>query len=403
MNAVAETSLPASCCPAPDGEAPPRFTLDGDDALERHLELTCARVLSGLRGSIPASRLEAVLLGGGYGRGEGGVWRDAAGDRPYNDLEFYVAIEGNRHLSEFLFQTRLHVLAEILTKLAGVEVEFKITSLAELTRRPISMFSYDLVVGHRLLWGARNPGLCGCEHHRVAAKIPIAEATRLLMNRCSGLLLAGQRLHRGNLAPVDAEFVRRNIAKTQLAVGDAALAARGLYHWSCRERQRRLEQLAHTEPSAWHRELLRHHAAGLAFKLHPADAPVAPDVLAERYDAVKAFAGRGWRWVEARRLGRTVPSMRAYALGGKNLYPDTNHIKNLVLNFRADRGRLRWGARPWRHPRERVCRSLALLLWEPLALGDWRLRRRLEADLGRSVPTFDGAVEAYERLWARVR
>ena len=47
-----------------------RFTRDGDAALERHLERTCDRVLSGIRGLVPAKKIEAVLLGGGYGRGE---------------------------------------------------------------------------------------------------------------------------------------------------------------------------------------------------------------------------------------------------------------------------------------------------------------------------------------------
>ena len=58
-----------------------RFTLDGDDALERGLKRTCARVLSGIRGLIPADKLEAVVLGGGYGRGEGGVLRNKDGKR----------------------------------------------------------------------------------------------------------------------------------------------------------------------------------------------------------------------------------------------------------------------------------------------------------------------------------
>ena len=142
--------------PAPTAIArPTRFTLDGDNALEGHLELTCARILSGIRGLIPAPKLEAVLLGGGYGRGEGGVLRGPAGDRPYNDLEFDVAIKGNRHVNAFRYHRRLEVLGEILTHIADVEVEFKITSLVELAARPVSMFSYDLIAGHRLLWS--NP------------------------------------------------------------------------------------------------------------------------------------------------------------------------------------------------------------------------------------------------------
>jgi hypothetical protein len=41
-----------------------------------------------------------------------------------------------------------------------------------------------------------EPLLAGCEHHRAADKIPPYEATRLLMNRSSGLLFAWERLRR---------------------------------------------------------------------------------------------------------------------------------------------------------------------------------------------------------------
>src|SRR5688572_7629618 len=73
----------------------PRFTIDGSPALEQHLALTCAKIAAGIRGLIPPGRLEAVLLGGGYGRGEGGVLQTPMGARPYNDLEFYVCLRGN--------------------------------------------------------------------------------------------------------------------------------------------------------------------------------------------------------------------------------------------------------------------------------------------------------------------
>ena len=66
----------------------PRFTLDGSEVLEAHLAATCDKVLSGIRALVPAARLDGILLGGGYGRGEGGVLKTAAGDQPYNDLEF---------------------------------------------------------------------------------------------------------------------------------------------------------------------------------------------------------------------------------------------------------------------------------------------------------------------------
>ena len=39
-------------------------------------------------------KLSAVVLGGGYGRGEGGVLRTEHGDHLYNDLDFFVFADG---------------------------------------------------------------------------------------------------------------------------------------------------------------------------------------------------------------------------------------------------------------------------------------------------------------------
>ena len=49
-----------------------RFTRDGADTLERHLLQTCEQVRKAVQELIPSYRLDGLLLGGGYGRGEGG-------------------------------------------------------------------------------------------------------------------------------------------------------------------------------------------------------------------------------------------------------------------------------------------------------------------------------------------
>src|SRR4026208_58931 len=82
-----------------DQPSTPRFTLDGNDELEDHLRQVCHAVLGGVRRVVPEHTLEAVILAGGYGRGEGGVLNSESGDWPYNDLEFYVCLRGNRFLN----------------------------------------------------------------------------------------------------------------------------------------------------------------------------------------------------------------------------------------------------------------------------------------------------------------
>ena len=296
------------------------------------------------------------------------------------------------------------MLGEILTHLADVEIEFKITSIAELAARPPNMFSYDLVVGHRVLWaGAAAQGLPGCDHHRDSARIPTSEATRLLMNRCSGLLFAHAQLEAEPFTPAAADFVRRNLAKVQLACGDAVLTAHGRYDWSCRTRQTRLAELAAAGPGPWLDAVRHHHTAGVAFKLHPNSGGLARESLRALCAEVTALARDTWLALETRRLGRAFPTVRAYAEDCGDQCPDTSPLHNFALNFRAAGFRFHSRPNPWRHPRQRVFRALALLLWEPAALTDPALRALLETDLHARVATPVEALAAYRALWSRVR
>lgn len=52
------------------------YTRDGDAALEARIATICDEVKAGLIDLLPAVMLRGIALGGGYGRGEGGVLRD---------------------------------------------------------------------------------------------------------------------------------------------------------------------------------------------------------------------------------------------------------------------------------------------------------------------------------------
>jgi hypothetical protein len=377
-----------------------RFTLDGDDELERHLSLTCRAVLAGVRQIVPRDKLEALLLGGGYGRGEGGVLKTQIGDQPYNDLEFYVFIHGHSWLNERLFRAGLHLLALELASAAKVEVEFKIISLAKLRRSGASMFYYDLVMGHRWFLGDESQ-LAGCAHHREAQLIPLAEATRLLMNRGSGLLFAREKLQHCPFTEADADFVGRNLAKAKLAFGDAVLTAFAQYHWSCRQRHERLQALAAKESLPWLPQARLYHSQGLEFKLHPhrASAPLA--TLKRECAALAALGLQIWLWLESRRLGQPFVSARAYALSPLDKCPETNRWRNrLVVGLVFGPAAL-FRMKSGRNPRERLLNSLALLLWEKGGL-DPELIRRLQNELRVQTIARGGFVCAYQTLSGRL-
>ena len=201
------------------------------------------------------------MLGGGYGRGQGGVLKTDEGDRPYNDLEFYVFVRGNVLLSERRYRGAMGELANRLSRDAGLHIEFKVYSADKLRRGRISMFTYDLAAGHKIVFGSEAI-FEGCEHHLAAEQIPPHEATRLLFNRCSGLLLAGEYLRHDTPTTEETDFIGRNLAKAQMAFGDAVLTVFGQYHWNCLKRHARLEQLTVPESLPGIEAVRQCHARG---------------------------------------------------------------------------------------------------------------------------------------------
>jgi hypothetical protein len=360
-----------------------RFTLDGSEALEKFLQSCCERVRRELCNLIPAAKLEGLLLAGGYGRGEGGV---LDGDRPYNDLDFYVFLSGNHILNARSWTPHLPHLGERLSKEVGLEVELKADSLARWRRSPVTMFSYDVVMGHKWILGDESL-FSGCEHHRRADRIPPAEAARLMLNRCSGLLFAAELLERKEFTAEWADFVTRNIAKTQLGIGDACLTMFGQYHWSCIERHERLKEL----DLPWAADLQRHHAAGVEFKRHPKLSIESQLELARAHQEVSALALKVWLWIESRRLQAQFDSALDYAEHAADKCPETPRTRNALVNLKT------FGRVSLRYPRERLFRALPLLLWEREHLPVPLLQRLLRT----RASDFTRLVHAYKAIWQK--
>jgi hypothetical protein len=383
-----------------------RFTPDGSDAVETHLARTCERVRQAAQALVPPRKIEGLVLAGGYGRGQGGVLRTETGDQPYNDLEFYLFLRGNRCWNEFRHSERLRLLGERLSHQAGVHVEFKIDSLARLRRSPVSMFTYDLVSGHRILSGDATM-FDGCEHHRQANQIPLCEATRLLFNRFTGLLFVKDLLKQRFLTAEQADFIARNLAKAQLAFGDAILTVSGRYHWSCLERHERLTQLtASAAPagpvfdSSLLEKIKDHHAAGVEFKLHPRPGLKTAEEFRQEHQELAGLALRVWLWLESHRLHAPFSSALDYGLSRARKCPETAAWRNFLVNLRSFRVRA-LGPMAFRYPRERLFNALSLLLWTGEELKEPEVARRLRRQLLTQTAEWNELAAAYKRIWLR--
>ena len=301
-----------------------------------------------------AARIEAVVLGGGYGRGEGGVLVNPDGSEElFNDLDYFL----------FAIDPEDEALIELVrgierdgTEEMGIDVDIKIERVVDVPKPEDSMMIYDLAAGHIVVYG-EDDFLTSRWPQPEASNIPLIEATRLLWNRGTGLYFAACRIEDRQ----DKRFVERNHAKFKLAAGDAVLCASGQYHWSFLERQKRFKALAEDVfgVGAIYEE-------GIDFKLAPRDGDLSWEELADENRKLSELWARLFLHVESERIGVEFPDAAAYVEGRERRSPDVPRWKAPLFALRDFLRYRRWVGPVWDYPRAGLFRSLFCLLLEDL-------------------------------------
>jgi hypothetical protein len=316
--------------------SPARYIIEAEPGLVVGLDAFLAELAKDLAGQAWWQPAHALVLAGGYGRGEGGVFRAAEGAPAalYNDLEFYLLLAASA--DEAAAAAWCHGWETVGTARLGIDVEFKRLPAGVFLSAAPSMFYFDLLQGHRLVLGSELWRTGAPARLQDPALIPLSEPARLLFNRGSGLLFAQWRLAGGeDLAD---GFVERNLAKARLALGDAVLAAAGRHDGSCRERARRLAAGGFPVPAHFD-EIRQWHEAGVEFKLRPRHRhPGAAELRAQHAQLVRRWLDV-FLWLEGRRLGRSIAGPAEYGAG--RLFPGTSPARNVLLHLRD---RLRRGS-----------------------------------------------------------
>lgn len=137
-------------------------------------------------GKMPeCSGVRAVVLGGGYGRGEGGATPEGA---LCNDLDFFVIPHDG--ISADSLQSAFRHLGRKWKELLSIDVDFFIVPAFQwLIRNEKTLMVQELLAGNRIIYGDSSV-LSG------VPRLQWREGARLLLNRGTGLLLSRRRIDR---------------------------------------------------------------------------------------------------------------------------------------------------------------------------------------------------------------
>lgn len=339
-----------------------KYAPDGDQQFNALMESTLAEIGKGCAQAL-GNNMVALVLGGGYGRGEGGIVMNDGRQMPYNDLDFTLIVERPDEIKDAMFRDLVEPFEEQLT----IEIDFsRPLTPADIRTWPHCLMWKELLEGHVVVSGDPE-ALRGNAPAYMLDPLPAIEATRLLLNRGAGLLWA-RRIEVGKEQAPDPDFIRRNYYKCALAMGDALLIAWGEHQTAYRGRCERLEQLVSRQSELQAFEwLLPLYRDAMTFKMRPDD-------IEEKVwhgDGLLALAGH---WisvflaVEEKRTGTSWQDAEAYCQDSRLREPGQHRGKALLRNVvhQARRGKL-----SWRYPREELYRILPWLIAAPTLSDPW--------------------------------
>jgi len=224
-----------------------RFSVRGCSGFEETMSSLLTEVADSCEKVLSPAVCRAMVLLGGYGRGEGGVVTTDDGERPHNNLDFLIITRALSQEKQQEVKARLQEVLLVPAQKYGVEFDVSVINESKLRRSPSLVMWYDMRFGHKTVVGDANfvPSLSrfSLEH------VPAWDILNLLVNRGTLLLINDQLMSIRSPLPEDRKRVVKHAMKAIIGYGDARLFFLGDYHWSYAEKQKRMRARSEVAPA----------------------------------------------------------------------------------------------------------------------------------------------------------
>ncbi len=328
------------------------FSSQGSPEFNEHT----GKKLDALAGEIEAGcsgRFRALILGGGYGRGEGACVIREGRESLYNDLDLFIVLTGPSSLPDGSAKA-----AEKYEQLLGIEVDIGKPLTGESIRSlPHELMWQDLITGHMVLSGDPEI-LTGSAPAYLFDPLPAVEALRLMLNRGSGLLQAVLAAS-GAIGDADKDFIRRNLQKCHLAFGDTLLITHGSYQSAVKGRPELLEEVIASRAIPRGGQVLELYRQAAAFKLNPDSLPPEQPEIQQLTDSASLW-NELLLYQESVRTGKSWKDIDSYCRDP--FVREPRQHKGMQQLARNALRQARLGRASMRYPREMLYRMLPRLL-----------------------------------------
>lgn len=186
----------------------------------------------------PQSQTAALILIGGYGRGEGGIMLKDGKYHPHNNLDLLYIYNGS--VDADMIKLADSTLQEIAKK-RGIGIDMSAINKQKLMGLNGLVIGYDMRYGHKTLLGDST----FLKEHELFSiyNIDPVDIRQLMVNRGSLLLINRVLLRKNILTEDEKKLIIKHAVKAIIGYGDALLYFNGSYHWSYAQKQSNMLEL----------------------------------------------------------------------------------------------------------------------------------------------------------------
>lgn len=207
-----------------------KLSVSGSPKFESELSLVLDNIAKEIKESIDRKYYEAVILMGGYGRGEGGVITVDGKEYPHNNFDFVIISKKiSQEIKEILDIEFMQIFKKH-TKPINIDVEFSIISSSKLKNHQPMVITYDMKYGHKLIAG--DASVLSENENFELDTIPAWDIRNLMVNRGTLLIINDLMLEKKELSLNEKKIIIKHLVKAVIGYGDALLYHLGNYHYS---------------------------------------------------------------------------------------------------------------------------------------------------------------------------
>ena len=370
-----------------------KFTVWGSEKLEKKIREDQKLILATLQDNIDFSTIKAIILGGGYGRGEGGVFIEDGNEKLFNDYDYFVFTKNQKNRTSL--HRSIQPISHKLTEKIGIDVDFSYPyPISILPKVPFYLFWLDLKFGYYTLYGKEN--LLQAMPNFKYEELPAMEAAKLLLNRGTGLLLAENRINSERITSNEEnEFIYRNLMKAVMACGDAYLIIHNIYHPSYLNRKELILQLK-KEVEKIHEGFSKNYTDAIDYKLKPIQMQFTRTEWEKLFSQIKSIYRKFYLLTFGSIAGKTFADFDEYLSWISRYYPTDSYsqiLKNILLNTKYDFFRSKDYSKYVHYPRYKLFFALPYLLFN----------KEIDQSIKKVFPIMNRneLISQYMKLWDR--